>query len=181
MSRFRKMKRPRKMKRLDSDFAVSRAEGGLGRSRYRSPFSRGCASPLCIQWFGQIPKPALLALIVLLAGLSSGCSQSDSKRPAPDAASAQPSTSAVPLTGFERDLQFIRNGEFAYVWVFSRKDGKPIDKDDAAFLRSNAPQVVDWVTTDDKKRVIGGTNFDLEQGNMPQLRERFVVEDYTGR
>ncbi len=87
----------------------------------------------------------------------------------------------MPRSGFERDLQFIRNGQFAHVWVFSRKDGKPLDKDDAAYLRAKAPQVVDWVTTDDKTHVIAGTNFDLEQGNMPQLRQRFVAEDYTGR
>jgi hypothetical protein len=41
--------------------------------------------------------------------------------------------------------------------------------------------VVDWVVTDEGKRVIGGTNFDLEQGGMPALRKRFVVEDYTGK
>jgi hypothetical protein len=85
-----------------------------------------------------------------------------------------------PLTGFERDLQFIRNGQYTYVFVFSRKDGKPLDKDDAAFLRANAPQVVDWATTDEGKRVIAGTNFDLEKGGMAQLKKRFVVEDYSG-
>ena len=40
-------------------------------------------------------------------------------------------------------MQFIRNGQFAYVWVFSRKDGKPLDGADSTFLRTNAPQVVD--------------------------------------
>jgi hypothetical protein len=78
-------------------------------------------------------------------------------------------------------LQFIRNGNFTYVWVFSRADGKPLDREDANFLRQSAPQVVDWVTTDAGKRVIGGTNFDLEQGGMSALRKRFVVEDYTGK
>ncbi len=129
--------------------------------------------------FGQIPW--WLAFIVLLVGMPSGCGQGSTNRAAADSATTQPSTSPVQLQGFERDLQFIRNGKFTYVWVFSRKDGKPLDKDDAAYLRVNAPQVVDWVTTDDNKRVIGGTNFDLEQGGMPQLRQRFVVEDYTGK
>jgi hypothetical protein len=46
-------------------------------------------------------------------------------------------------------------------------------------LRQNAPQVVDWVTTEDGKKVIGGTNFNLEEGGMAQLRKRFVVEDYS--
>jgi hypothetical protein len=110
-----------------------------------------------------------------------GCSQSSTNKPPSDSARTQPSTSPVPRTAFERDLQFIRNGQFAYVWVFSRQDGKPLDKDDAAYLRVNAPQVIDWVTTDDGKRVIAGTNFDLEEGNLPQLRQRFLVEDYTGK
>ncbi|MCM3871198.1 MAG: hypothetical protein ND895_10970 [Pyrinomonadaceae bacterium] len=129
--------------------------------------------------FGR--TPLWLAVTILLVGMASGCNQGSTNRAAPDSATTQPSTSPVQLKGFERDLQFIRNGQFAHVWVFSRKDGKPLDKDDAAYLRANAPQVVDWVTTDDNKRVIGGTNFDLEQGGMPQLRQRFVVEDYTGR
>ena len=128
----------------------------------------------------QIPKPLWLAL-VLVVGMLPACSQSSTNRPTGESATSQPQSSPVPLTGFERDLQFIRNGQFTHVWVFSRKDGKPLDKDDAAYLRANAPQVVDWVTTDDKKRVIAGTNFDLEQGNMPQLRQRFVAEDYTGK
>jgi hypothetical protein len=102
--------------------------------------------------------------------------------PAPTAqAMVQPTVQATPLTGFEKDMQFIRNGQFAYVWVFSRKDGKRLDKDDGAFLRTNAPQVVDWVQTDEGKKVIAGTNFNLEEGNLTALRKRFVVEDYTGR
>jgi len=123
----------------------------------------------------------VLFFVLLMASMSSACSKGDSSSTSDSSSSTQPAASPVPRTPFERDLQFIRNGQFLHIWVFSRKDGKPIDKDDAAFLRTNAPQVVDWVTTDEGKRVIGGTNFDLEQGNMPQLRERFVVEDYTGK
>jgi hypothetical protein len=41
--------------------------------------------------------------------------------------------------------------------------------------------VVDWVTTDEGKKVIAGTNFDLALGNLELLKKRFVVEDYTGR
>ena len=129
----------------------------------------------------QITKALWLALVLVVGVMSQGCGQSSTNRSAGDSTATQPSTSPVPRTAFERDLQFIRNGQFAHIWVFSRKDGKPVDKDDAAYLRSNAPQVVDWVTTDEGKRVIAGTNFDLEQGNMAQLRQRFVVEDYTGR
>ena len=87
----------------------------------------------------------------------------------------------TPQSAFERDLQFIRNGQFKYVWIFSRKDGKALDKDDGDYLRKNAPQVVDWATTDAGKKVIAGTNFDLELGNMALLKKRFVVEDYSGK
>jgi hypothetical protein len=92
-----------------------------------------------------------------------------------------PTPQASPLTGFEKDLQYIRNGGFSYIWVFSRKDGKPLDPQDSAFLRTNAPQVVDWVTTDEGRKVIAGTNFNLEEGNLEALRKRYVTEDYTGR
>ncbi|MCA1578602.1 MAG: hypothetical protein LC794_14695 [Acidobacteria bacterium] len=95
--------------------------------------------------------------------------------------SVAPTTQPSPLTGFEKDLQYIRNGGYTYIWIFSRKDGKPLDKDDAAFLRTNAPQVVDWVTTDTGKKVIAGTNFNLEEGNLELLKKRFVTENYSGR
>ena len=119
--------------------------------------------------------------VMVLAAMFQACNQSNSGGPAVDSSSNRPSTAASPLTGFQRDLQFIRNGQFTYVWVFSRPDGKTIDKDDAAFLRANAPQVVDWVTTDEGKRVIAGTNFNLEEGPLTAIRKRFVAEDYTGK
>jgi hypothetical protein len=86
-----------------------------------------------------------------------------------------------PQTQFERDLQYVRNGSFTYIFIFSRKDGKVLDKEDGAFLRKNAPQVVDMVTTDGGKKAIAGTNFNLELGNMELLKSRFVVEDYSGK
>jgi len=97
----------------------------------------------------------------------------------PSTAVASPSSS--PLTGFAKDLQFIRNGGYTYIWAFSRKDHKPLDKDDSAFLRANAPQVVDWVTTEEGRAVIGGTNFNLEEGNLAALKKRFLAEDYSNK
>ena len=133
--------------------------------------------------FRKLTKPFLLALTtIMVAAALLGCSQSSTNsQPPVSSATAQPLQSPVARTDFERDLQFIRNGQFSHIWVFSRPDGKPLDKADAGYLRANAPQVVDWVTTDGGKRVIAGTNFDLELGNLPLLRKRFVVEDYTGK
>jgi len=93
----------------------------------------------------------------------------------------QPTTKASPLTAFERDLQYLRNGQYTYVYVFSRKDKKVLDKEDGDFLRKNAPQVVDWVSTEEGRKVIAGTNFNLEEGNLALLKKRFEVEDLSGK
>ena len=125
-----------------------------------------------------------LALFVLgVALFVTACNGSAGTANTGPAATASPSPTSQPspLTRFEQDLQFIRNGQFTYIWVFSRKDGKPLDREDSAFLRTNAPQVVDWVTTDEGKKVIAGTMFNLEEGNLDKLKQRFVAEDYTGR
>ena len=121
----------------------------------------------------------LLVVVLFFGACSGGAPTNTSNSSATPAGSPTPTPS--PLTGFEKDLQYIRNGEFTYIWIFSRKDGKPLDKDDSAFLRTNAPQVVDWVTTDEGRKVIAGTNFNLEEGNLEALKKRFVAEDYTGK
>ena len=123
-----------------------------------------------------------LLLTAIIVGISQqACTKETVNQSTGNSAATQSTPASTPRTAFERDLQFIRSGQFSHIWVFSRPDGKPLDKDDGAYLRVNAPQVVDWVTTDEGKRVIAGTNFDLELGNLPLLRKRFVVEDYTGR
>ena len=127
----------------------------------------------------------VLAILLLFLSLS-GCARTPPAPAAGDSASPEPSTAAAtpqssPLTEFEKDLQFVKNGGYTYIWVFSRKDKKPLESDDSAFLRSNAPQVVDWAITDQKRKVIAGTNFNLEEGNLGVLKKRFVVEDYSGK
>jgi len=123
---------------------------------------------------------------LLLSGLGLAACNGTPPPPSANTTTQAPSPTPVvsptaPLTGFEKDLQYVRNGGYSFIWVFSRKDGKPLDKDDGAFLRTNAPQVVDWVTTDEGRKVIGGTNFNLEEGNLATLKKRFVTEDYTAR
>jgi hypothetical protein len=122
----------------------------------------------------------ILILAVLVAGCGGGAAPSNVN--SSSAAAATPAgPSPSPLTGFEKDLQYIRNGQYTYVWIFSRKDGKPLEPADSIFLRTNAPQVVDWVTTDEGKKVIAGTNFNLEEGNLEALKKRYVAEDYSNK
>ena len=123
---------------------------------------------------------------MLLAGIFFSSCSSDQTNANTPAASESPATTASapqasPQTAFERDLQYVKNGQYAYIWVFSRKDGQPLNSLDSIFLRTNAPQVVDWVMTDEGKKVIAGTNFNLEEGNLGVLKKRFNAEDYTGK
>jgi hypothetical protein len=120
----------------------------------------------------------VLALLVTACGGAQPETNS-STAPTPSPSAETPASS--PLVGFEKDLQYVRNGQFTYIWVFSRKDGKKLDQNDSIFLRTNAPQVVDWVITDDGRKVIAGTNFNLEEGNLEVLKKRYVAEDYSGR
>jgi hypothetical protein len=127
-------------------------------------------------------KRCFLILIILVPiCLSQSACHKDNSETTQTAPAPSPKPQASPLVGFAKDLQYIKNGQYTYVWVFSRKDGKPLDKDDSQFLRTNAPQIVDWVITDEGKKVIGGTNFNLEEGNLALLKKRFVAEDYSGK
>jgi hypothetical protein len=131
----------------------------------------------------KIMTPAMIIPALLIAGVTlTSCSNGNTDTASSNSPATAPSSPApTPRTGFEADLDYVRRGQYTYVWVFSRKDGKPLDKNDAAYLRTNAPQVVDWVTTDEGKRVIAGTNFDLAKGNLELLKKRFNAEDYTGK
>ena len=122
-------------------------------------------------------------LVIAVVTLSTACGggQSTSVTNTAPAPVASPSVQASPLSEFEEDLQFIRNGQFTYVWLISRKDGKPLDPGDNVFLKANAPQVVDWVITDGGKKVFAGTNFNLEEGNLDKLKTRYITEDYSNK
>ena len=130
-------------------------------------------------------RPPLVLLFIGFTSLSLwACARTppaSSATPTPESASPSPTPQSSPLVGFDKDLAYVRNGGYSYIFVFSRKDKKPLDKDDSTFLRTNAPQVVDWVITDEGKKVIAGTNFNLEEGNMGELKKHFVVEDYSSK
>ena len=128
----------------------------------------------------SVKRFIVLTVIGALAFVSfSACHRRGADEEAPDTSTYRPQ--ATPATQFERDLNDIRGGHFTYVWIFSRKDGKTLTPDDSQALRTNAPKVVDWVTTDGKKKVIGGSNFDIDPAQMAALQKRFKVEDYSGK
>jgi len=122
----------------------------------------------------------LIIILIFLTVLGvSACRHQASQEETPDVSSYHPAP--TPKSEFEQKLKFIREGHFKYVWVFTRLDGKAFTKDDADILHTNAPKVVDWVGSDEGKRFIAGSNFDLEPAPLATLKKRYKIEDYTGK
>ena len=122
-------------------------------------------------------------VIIVLALLFASCNRSTSETastPSPEASPA-PTVLSTPLNDFEEALRFVRNGQFTYIWVFTRKDGKPFDSGDTVILKAKASQIVDFTMTNDKKKGVAGSNFPFEDQNLVELKKRYVIEDYSAR
>ena len=132
-----------------------------------------------MKYIGPIRPIGLI--LVLTLGACSGAAPPASNTATSTATATPAGPSPSPLTDFEEALRFVRNGQYTYVYVFSRKDGKPLQSEDSDYLKTNAPQLVDKAATKDKMKVVGGTNFNLEEGNLELLKKRFVVEDYSAK
>src|SRR5882762_3376296 len=87
--------------------------------------------------------PGALIIAALFAGCNRNANNTATTQSPAASSPTKPANEPTPRSSFERDLQYVRNSQFTYVWVFSRKDGRPLDKEDAAYLRTTAPQVVD--------------------------------------
>ena len=123
-------------------------------------------------------RPIGLTLVLLFAA----CGGNGPATPNTNTTAQAPAApSPSPLSDFEEALRFVRNGQYTYIYVISRKDGKPFTSEDSDFLKTNAPQFVDKAATKDKTKVVAGTNFNLEEGNMELLKKRFVIEDYSAK
>ena len=128
----------------------------------------------------EMRKVSPILILFVAAFAFTACRRATSSEDeTPDTSTYRPES--TPATQFERDLKYVRDGHFIYVWIFSRKDGKELTKEDADVLRTNASKVVDWVTTEEKRKVIGGSNFPLEAPQMAALQRRFKIEDYSGK
>lgn len=121
--------------------------------------------------------------IVTLVGISIGVSGCRQQRPddegPPDTSTYRPLP--TPVTEFEQRLKEVRDAHFRHTWVFRRLDGKEFTSEDSEILRTNAPRVVDWIGTSDRKTYIAGSNFPIETKNLAALQRRYKIEDYSGK
>ncbi len=117
-------------------------------------------------------KMFLLLLFVLAGTLVLGGCQRPANQP------ARPQ-----LSEFERSMVTVRNGGFAHIYVFARKDGQTLQADDKSYMKAHPPDDVNsmWLLTDGERRVILGTYKDLTEADKDALTKRLAVEDYTGR
>jgi len=123
----------------------------------------------------------LSCILVIAASLPlTACrrSSSDDEGP-PDTSTYRPLP--TPATEFEQRLKEVRDAHFRHVWVLRRLDGKEFTSEDSETLRTNAPRVVDWIGTSDRKTFIAGSNFPIAPENLVALQKRYKIEDYSGR
>jgi hypothetical protein len=119
-----------------------------------------------------ISKGAGIVMLLALALPGGGCNSSGS----------QPGAAHNKLPAFERDLASVQRNNYQKVYVISRPDGAPLNAEDKAYLKTNMPiETTMRILTDEDRRLIVGTNFDLKPEHLDALNRRFRVEDYTGR
>lgn len=132
----------------------------------------------------NLTKTAVL-LLAAASFLSGACGNS-SKNPNQTTESVTETggqTAATPArekSAYEKDLDYVRNGTFHYIYVFSRKDGGEFTADDIAFLKKNSPaETNQWTRADGNKRIIAGSNFYFAKEHYAALLKRFNVEDFS--
>lgn len=126
---------------------------------------------------------AVWCALLLTTGVFLGGCRKASDSSATSGAS-QSATPTPPRTEFEQKLQYVREGQFHHIYVFTRRDGGAFDKADVEYLTANSPvgeKTNMRVRTDDGQRVIIGTNFEYTQEQFDALGKRFNIEDYTGK
>ncbi len=129
----------------------------------------------------QTTRAVIVGLLSLSIVLAAGCGKQ-----AEPTSSVPASTPAAKPAGqqsaFERDLDYVRTGQFTYVLVFAKSDGGVFTPDDIQFLKANSPpETNQWIRTDEGKRVIAGTNFEFKQEQMDALSKRFSIENLSGK
>ncbi|MBV9957670.1 MAG: hypothetical protein JO360_04580 [Acidobacteria bacterium] len=130
-------------------------------------------------------SPYFIACLALVLCVASACGKRGETQTGANNQSSTPTAPAPPRqpqTPFERDMDYVRKGQFTYVLIFSRKDGGVFDKDDVAYLKANSPaETNQWISTDEGRKVIAGSNFEFKPEHLSELDKRFNIQDYSGK
>ncbi len=128
----------------------------------RTPIDRGIAA-------------GALAAAFLLAGCGPHPRFANAPENAAEAIETRPERPQI-----ERDIESMRTAEFAFVYVFRRKDGGVLDADDRRVLNEQKPPEINRVKLSDEGRAaIFGSNFPLPEPQMKALRGKFAFEDLS--
>ncbi|HYW70297.1 MAG TPA: hypothetical protein VE961_04650, partial [Pyrinomonadaceae bacterium] len=88
----------------------------------------------------SLPFAILVGFVLIISSIA--CHRrSAADDETPDTSGYRPE--ATPATPYERDVKYVRDGHFVNIWVFRRKDDKPLTPEDSQVLRTNASRVVD--------------------------------------
>lgn len=118
-----------------------------------------------------------LILVWVLFGAACQPNQTILKDAAPPSPTPM-ATVEMRQTTLEEDLREMETAGFDYIFVFRRKDGGVLDKDDQKYLRDNTPLETNrWRKSADGKAFIAGSGFAFTGEQMEALRNRFIVED----
>ena len=94
-----------------------------------------------------------------------------------------PAVDATPekvQTELEKDIDYVRNGGFQYVFVVRRKDGGAWTGEDTKTLRTNIPLATNQkLLSDGGKAVVIGTNFRFFGGLWDKFSKAFNVQDLS--
>lgn len=127
------------------------------------------------------PKSALIALFIALTVLGCGPNKQIIESGRKNAELERAKSNIAPAArSFESDIESMRTANFYNIYVFRRKDAATLDADDKAFLAANLPGEVNrQMLSDEGKALIAGSNFQLPEGQLTALKERFAFEDLS--
>jgi hypothetical protein len=80
---------------------------------------------------------------------------------------------------FEQELEDVRTGDFLYIYVLRRKDGREIDADGRRVIKLNTTDAKRRVSADNGRAFIIGTDAPIAPKNLAAIYESFAVEDYS--
>ena len=102
--------------------------------------------------------------------------ESNAERAPESAPDSQPAAPAK----IEDDIASMKTADFNFIYVFRRKDGAELDKDDRAFMNGHVPYEINRKQiADGGKALLIGSNFRFPVEDFKALKDRFLFEDFS--